>query len=85
MFSNKLLLVPDLASLPLQFFLNFNPSRLALDDRASKDLILLVDRFDLGLVVADLILHVADLAPQVPRMAPGGPTPTCTQQHHQQV
>ena len=78
-----MVLVPDLAPLLHKLFLHLSHSCLALDHRAFQNLIFLVDRFELGLVVTDLILHVADLAPQVPSMPSGGPT--CKEEHHQQV
>lgn len=74
---NEEVLAPDLALLLLELFLHLNHFWLALDHRVSQSLILLVDRFELRLVVTDLTLHVADLALQVPCMSLGGPTPTC--------
>lgn len=74
---NEEVLAPDLALLLLELFLHLNHFRLSLDHRVSQSLILLVDRFELRLVVTDLTLHVADLALQVPCMPLGGPTPTC--------
>lgn len=65
----------DFASLCLQLLLNFSFSRLALDDCVFKSLVLLIDRLDPGLVVADLGLHVAYFPPEVPRIALG---PTCS-------
>lgn len=66
----------DLASLLLQLALNLGFSRLVLDDCVFQTLVLLVDRFDPRLVVADLGLHVAAFAPEVPGVALG---PGCRQ------
>lgn len=75
-----MVLSPDLAPLPFKLLLHFNHSTLALSHRAFQNLILLVDRFDLGLVFINLLLHVTDPALQIPRLPSRRPTSTCPQQ-----